>query len=127
MKDQASGRVLLQGILENGLYKVSSSVNTSPSLAVSSSLTSLSVLATQPSFNHAQAFITQHNNTILWHNRLGHPASNVITQVMRSCNLNFSNFFDLCSSCQLAKSHGLPFVISKSKAMKPFDSVHSDL
>ncbi|RVW56403.1 Retrovirus-related Pol polyprotein from transposon RE1 [Vitis vinifera] len=44
--DQASGRVLLQGILEDGLYKVSSSVNTSPSLAVSSSLTSLSVLAT---------------------------------------------------------------------------------
>ncbi|RVX22862.1 hypothetical protein CK203_008411 [Vitis vinifera] len=53
--DQASGRVLLQGILENGLYKVSSSVNTSPSLAVSSSSTSLSVPATQPSFNRAQA------------------------------------------------------------------------
>ena len=127
MKDQASGRVLLQGILEDGLYKVSSSVNTSPSLAVSSSLTSLSVLATQPSFNHAQAFITQHNNTILWHNRLGHPASNVITQVMRSCNLNFSNFFDLCSSCQLAKSHRLPFVLSESKAIKPFDLVYFDL
>ena len=60
------------GILEDGLYKVSLSVSTSPSLIVSSSLASLSVPATQLSFNRAQAFITQHNNIILWHNRLGH-------------------------------------------------------
>ena len=46
---------------------------------------------------------------------------------MRSCNLKFSKSFDLCSSCQLAKSHRLPFVLSESKAMKPFDLVHSDL
>ena len=36
VKDQDSRRVLLQGILEDGLYKVSSSVCTSPSLTVSS-------------------------------------------------------------------------------------------
>ena len=46
---------------------------------------------------------------------------------MRSCNLKFSKSFDFCSSCQLAKCHRLPFVFSKSKAMKPFDLVHSDL
>ena len=72
VKDQALGKVLLQGILENGLYKVSLSVSTSPSLVVSTSSASPSVPATQLSFNRAQAFITQHNNIILWHNRLGH-------------------------------------------------------
>ena len=127
VKDQASGRVLLQGILEDGLYKVSSLVTTLPSLAVSFSLGSPLVLVTQLSFNHVQAFITQHNNIILWHNRLGHPASNVVTQVMRSYNLKFSKSFDFCSSCQLAKSHRLPFVLSKSKSIKPFDLVHFNL
>ena len=46
---------------------------------------------------------------------------------MRSCNLKFSKSFDLCSSCQLAKSHRLPFVLSESKAIKPFDLVYFDL
>ena len=46
---------------------------------------------------------------------------------MQSCNLKFSKSFDICSSYQLAKSYRLPFVLSKSKAMKPFDLVHSNL
>ena len=127
VKDQHSRSLLLQGILEDGLYKVSSLVTTLPSLAVSFSLGSPLVLVTQLSFNHVQAFITQHNNIILWHNRLGHPPSNVVTQVMRSYNLKFSKSFDFCSSCQLAKSHRLPFVLSKSKSIKPFDLVHFNL
>ena len=72
VKDQASGKIFLQGILKYGLYKVSSSVSTSSSIVVSYSSASHSVPATQLSFNRAQAFITQHNNIILWHNRLGH-------------------------------------------------------
>ena len=44
MKDQASRRLLLQGILENGLYKVSSSVTPLSSLDVSSSSVSPSLL-----------------------------------------------------------------------------------
>ena len=46
---------------------------------------------------------------------------------MQSCNLKFSKSFNLCSSCQLAKSHSLLFVLSESKAMKPFDLVHFEL
>ena len=46
---------------------------------------------------------------------------------MRSYNLKNSKSFDFCSSCQLAKRHRLHFVLLESKAMKPFDLVHSDL
>ena len=46
---------------------------------------------------------------------------------MRSYNLKFSKSFDFCSSCQLTKSHILPFVLLESKAMKTFDLVHCDL
>ncbi|RVW91532.1 hypothetical protein CK203_046197 [Vitis vinifera] len=53
VKDQASRRVLLQGILENGLCKVSSSITLLSSLDVSFSLASPLVLVTQLSFNHA--------------------------------------------------------------------------
>ena len=46
---------------------------------------------------------------------------------MRSCNLKFSKSFYFCSSCQLTKSHRLPFILSESKAMKPIYSIHYDL
>ena len=35
--------------------------------------------------------------------------------------------FDFCNSCQLAKSHRLPFVNAHSRVIKPFDLVHFDL
>ena len=127
VKGQASRKVLFQGILENGLYKVSSSITHSSSSATPSSSAPTSVFTTQLSFTPAQAFIAQLNNPILWHNKLRHPTSNVVSQVMQSFNLKFSKSSDLCSSCQLAKSHRLPFVLSESKAMKPFNLVHSDL
>ena len=34
---------------------------------------------------------------------------------------------DFCTSCQLAKSHRLPFPQSVSRALHPFELVHSDL
>lgn len=39
----------------------------------------------------------------------------------------FKNALDFYISCQSAKSHRLPFVNSTSRAIKPFDLVHSDL
>ena len=121
VKDQLSKKVLLQGNLENGLYKLNpvtpSSTTSFESLAISSS--SLC--------NPVQALLAHFNNVVLWHNRLGHLASRVVPQVIKSCNLIpiNSNFF--CSACQMAKSHKQPFVISNSRAMKPFELIHSDL
>ena len=55
MKDQMSKKVLLQGNLENGLYKFD---------PASLSLTTCS---NSPSSTPIQAFLTQPNNTVLWH------------------------------------------------------------
>ena len=121
VKDQQTKQLLLQGHLERGLYK----------LAQPTTLTSSSV-SSSPSTQFfpappAQAFLSQQNQVVLWHNRLGHPAPKVVHQVLQSCNLKFSNSEHICSSCQLAKSHRFPFVLSESRAMKPFDLVYSDL
>ena len=53
----------------------------------------------------------------------------VVRQVINSCNLKFPNTknFNFCYSCQLAKSHKPPFVLSDSRAIKLFDLVHFDL
>ena len=121
VKDQLSKKVLLQGNLENGLYKLNpldpSSTTSSESLAI------LSLSSSNP----VQSFLAHSNNVVPWHNRLGHPASRVVSQVMKSCNLTPVNSDFFCSACQMAKSHKQPFVISNSRAMKPFELIHPDL
>ena len=74
-----------------------------------------------------KAFLFQQNKAVLWHNRLGHPTPRVVRQVLQSCNLNFSCSEHFCSVCQVAKSHRLPFLLSESRAVKPFDLVYYDL
>ena len=95
VNDQMSKKVLLQGNLENGLYKLSlvasstsNSSNPPPSTCSSSAVS-----------NPAQAFLTQFNNAILWHNRLGHPASRIVSQVIKMCNLKPLNLFHFCFAC----------------------------
>ncbi|RVW33428.1 Retrovirus-related Pol polyprotein from transposon RE1 [Vitis vinifera] len=109
--DQVSKRVLLQGQLDNGLYKVQSSC--SPSAV---------------SF-HPQVFIANIKDQNLWHKRLGHLALSIVNQILDSCNIVRTQKigFNFCSSCQLAKSHRLPFSLSPSIAEKPFELIHTDL
>ena len=48
--------------------------------------------------------------------------------MLKLCNVQQSvSSSDFCNSCQLAKSHRLPFVNSNSRALKPFELVHTDL
>ena len=58
----------------------------------------------------AQVFVLTKLSCV-WHNCLGHPAPKVVRQVLQSCNFKFSNFENFYSTCQLAKSHCLPFVL----------------
>ena len=65
----------------------------------------------------------------MWHKRLGHLALSVVNQILDSCNIVRTQKigFNFCSSCQLAKSHRLPFSLSPSIAEKPFELIHTDL
>ena len=111
VKDQVSKRVLFQGQLDNGLYKVQSSC-------------SPSVVSFPP-----RVFIANIKDPNLWHKKLGHPALFVVNQILDSCNITRTQKIRLnvCNSCQLTKSHRLPFSLSPSIVVKPFELIHTDL
>uniref|UniRef100_A0ACD5Y2J8 Uncharacterized protein n=1 Tax=Avena sativa TaxID=4498 RepID=A0ACD5Y2J8_AVESA len=63
----------------------------------------------------------------LWHRRLGHPSATALSHLpldfLSSCNHN-SHKISFCDACQLGKQTRLPFSISHSRAMAPFDLIH---
>lgn len=68
----------------------------------------------------------------LWHRRLGHPSHQRLLEMSRSIPLSSSQSFlfnkeHLCSTCQLSKSHRLPFPNSDSRCKESFHLVHSDV
>jgi len=65
-----------------------------------------------------------------WHNRLGHPASAVVKQVISNNNLpvlDQSISESVCDACQQAKSHQLPYSRSSSVSKFPLELVFSDV
>jgi len=65
----------------------------------------------------------------LWHHRLGYAATDIVVQVMQSCNVSYErNKVVICStvcfSCQMAKSHRLSTHLSTSRAFKPLELIH---
>jgi hypothetical protein len=65
----------------------------------------------------------------LWHQRLGHPGSTVLTQLAQSsaipCTPNKNT--PLCHACQLGRHVRLPFHSSSSHATRNFQLIHCDL
>jgi len=67
----------------------------------------------------------------VWHKRLGHPNSIVLSHLSNSGLLGNKNQFSVasfdCSTCKLGKSKTLPFPNFGSRAAKCFDVIHSDV
>jgi histone deacetylase 1/2 len=82
-----------------------------------------------PIFNESSkhAFITIKPASSTWHRRLGHPSSFVVQQVLRknklAYNLEITPY--VRESCQLAKSHQLPYPTSTSRSTVPLEHVFS--
>lgn len=107
VKDKGTRKELLQGKAKDGLYHIET-------------------------INHPQAYFTAKTistaDVLDWHNKLGHPSHKVLVQVLKSCNLSFSNDSSIfCTACQYGKAHKLPFNNYKSKATEPLELIHSDL
>ncbi|RVW97735.1 Retrovirus-related Pol polyprotein from transposon RE1 [Vitis vinifera] len=122
VKDLHTKKVLAQGKLENGLYR----------FPVLNSKKVAFVGATNSSTFYSHNSSIFDNKVKLWHHRLGHASTDIITHIMQSCNVSFeknknSVCSTVCSSCQLAKSHRLPTHLSLSCASKPLELVHTDL
>ncbi|GJT52807.1 ribonuclease H-like domain-containing protein [Tanacetum coccineum] len=64
-----------------------------------------------------------------WHQRLGHPRSEVLRHVLSSNSISFNKEKPpvLCHACQLGKHVRLPFIRSSTLVQSCFDVVHSDL
>lgn len=69
-------------------------------------------------------------NNQVWHKRLGHPNSHVLSILLKSGLLGnkVSNKDNIdCASCKLGKSKTLPFPLHKSHTTKAFELVHTDV
>ena len=97
MKENLTGRILLQGMVENDLY---------PLARCKTSHTSLTCLSTT---------IGVRANADTRHSRLGHPSSVILDSLFHSNKLSIkgsSNKIEFCSTCQLGKTKKLPFLES---------------
>ncbi|RVW80238.1 Retrovirus-related Pol polyprotein from transposon RE1 [Vitis vinifera] len=108
--DQVTKQTLLKGWLRDGLYEFPSSSSTHAFVSTSS------VSALTPG--------------AIWHSRLGHPATPILSKALASCNPSVSfqiNKIAPCKICPLAKSHSLPYSLSSSHASQPLALIHTDL
>ncbi|KAE8710348.1 L-ascorbate oxidase-like protein [Hibiscus syriacus] len=64
----------------------------------------------------------------LWHRRLGHSSRDTLQQVCKDCNVGLSLVNDeICTACQVRKSHSLPFSASQTVYSEHFQLVYVDL
>uniref|UniRef100_A0A2N9J542 Reverse transcriptase Ty1/copia-type domain-containing protein n=1 Tax=Fagus sylvatica TaxID=28930 RepID=A0A2N9J542_FAGSY len=107
-QDLTTSKVLLKGPLKHGLYSMPHPLPPPTALV---------------SFFGARASLPQ------WHYCLGHLAFRLVQQVVARHRLPLSSNKApvLCSACQQAKSHGLPFARSTSRASSPLEIIHSDV
>jgi hypothetical protein len=83
-------------------------------------------LSTPPS---TTALTAAASSTTLWHRRLGHVGheslSKLISSNAISCNKRHGTH--VCHACQLGRHVRLPFSLSTSRVLHPFDLIHCDL
>ncbi|PKU67431.1 Retrovirus-related Pol polyprotein from transposon TNT 1-94 [Dendrobium catenatum] len=107
IQDLTDHQILLRGRTRNGLYSIfTPKIKTSPT---------------------ALKCITESRSSP-WHARLSHPHHHVLqvlAKLVPSICIPSSSF--LCRSCNVGKSHKLPFVSSTTTTYTPFSVVHTDV
>ena len=113
VKDQKTRLVFLQGKIEKGFYKLPAATR----------------VVGHPLAFYSTSSILDAGSLRLLHNRLGHLFVDVVSKILSLCKipLKHDNNNSICESCQLAKSHRLPFQRSTSRAIKPFGLIYVDL
>ena len=70
-------------------------------------------------------------NTMVLHQRLGHPNTKVLSHVINSCsslkNISGNKTIDSCDACKMGKMHKLHFPITETKTKNPLELLHTDL
>ncbi|KAJ0909446.1 putative RNA-directed DNA polymerase [Helianthus annuus] len=102
LQDSKSGRILVTGKQDNGLYFVNKNGN-----------------SVNLCFNSM-------NNSNLWHSRLGHPADQVLSILKDEIGVT-DVFKHPCEICHRAKQTRVPFPLSEHKTKNVGDIVHLDV
>lgn len=109
VQDQVSGMVIAKGPKVGRLFPLHLSIPSTVSLACSTVI----------------------NKSEVWHKRLGHPNSTILSCLLNSGLLgnkaHFSSLSFDCATCKLGKSKILPFPLARNRADKCFDVIHSDV
>jgi hypothetical protein len=69
------------------------------------------------------------SSSSLWHRRLGHLGHAALSKLISSNAISCNKHIDdhICHACQLGHHVRLPFSVSNSRAVNPFDLIHCDL
>ncbi|KAJ0623415.1 putative RNA-directed DNA polymerase [Helianthus annuus] len=102
LQDSKSGRILVTGKQDNGLYFVNKNGN-----------------SVNLCFNSM-------NNSNLWHSRLGHPADQILSILKDEIGVT-DVFKHPCETCHRAKQVRVPFPLSEHKTKSVGDIIHLDV
>ncbi|KAK9073175.1 hypothetical protein SSX86_007499 [Deinandra increscens subsp. villosa] len=108
LQDRSTRQVLAQGKCEDGLYVLNQDHVV---------FTATSSLCNKASYE-------------LWHSHLGHASFDTIKLLNKVGMINVTALLpkpELCSPCQMSKSHRLPFDDNLKRASHPLEIVHCDL
>ncbi|KAJ4764474.1 Gag/pol [Rhynchospora pubera] len=101
--DCHTSKILLQAKPCNGLYLINTTAHCVP-----------------------QAFLGERVDADIWHLRFGHPSFATIRKLITDCSLPCNKLnLNVCTACNLAKSHKLPFMLSTSVSHAPLELVHA--
>ncbi|GJR06022.1 ribonuclease H-like domain-containing protein [Tanacetum coccineum] len=79
------------------------------------------------SIGQSNMVMTFHVSKVVWHNRLGHPADQVLSVLKKDLNISNNTCVSLCEICQRAKQTREPFPLSDHKSKTLGELVHLDL
>jgi len=110
VKENKTRRLLLQGLVENGLYPINGNKNCNKQFRCFTS--KLGTKATRDQ----------------WHKRLGHPSNSTLNYLSSFLPIKDSpSQSSVCSSCQLGKAKKLPFSDSQRQSARPLALIHTDV
>ncbi|RVW97157.1 Retrovirus-related Pol polyprotein from transposon TNT 1-94 [Vitis vinifera] len=123
LHDLSTRTILMHGQLKGGLYVFDNTQLKLP-LHNSSCFASTALPSKEPTVPASPT-----SPFTLWHNRLGHPSSHIVSLVLNKCNLPHLNKIPslICSACCMGKIHKSPFLHSTSSYTKPLELIHTDL
>ena len=107
LKDRATGKLLLQGPCNHGLYQISATQN-----------------KCVPS-----AFSGEHSTLSLWHARMGHISFQIVHRILRQLQVPVHRHFisKKCFVCLSSNSQQLPVSTSLTQVTKPLALIYTDV